>query len=65
VSLLKTTIKHRRQEWAWQQEHDAKAPKNGEVAPDFELFDVSGTSSFRLSDFQGKKPVVLIFGSCS
>ena len=65
MSLLTTTIKHMRREWAWQQEHDAKAPKKGDVARDFELFDVSGTSSFRLSDFQRKKPVALVFGSCS
>lgn len=65
MSLLTTTIKHMRKEWAWQREHDAKAPKKGAVAPDFELLDVNGTSSFRLSAFQGKKPVALIFGSCS
>ncbi len=32
----------------------------GELAPDFELTDIHG-NSIRLSDFRGKKPVVLAF----
>lgn len=32
----------------------------GELAPDFELEDVNG-KLVRLSDFRGKKPVVLAF----
>ncbi len=40
-----------------------KAPKAGDLAPDFTLKDVSGTKSVTLSDFQGKKPVALVFGS--
>jgi peroxiredoxin len=32
----------------------------GETAPDFELTDING-NSVRLSDFHGKKPVVLAF----
>jgi hypothetical protein len=48
---------------AWQQKYDALAPKKGDWAPDFELWDVSGEHKVRLSDFQGKKPVVLVFGS--
>ena len=39
------------------------APKVGDPAPDFTLHDVSGKASFTLSDFQGEKPVALIFGS--
>ena len=39
------------------------APKAGELAPDFTLFDISGAESVTLSDFRGKKPVALIFGS--
>ena len=42
---------------------NAKAPKAGDIAPDFTLTDVSGESSVTLSDFQGEKPVVLVFGS--
>jgi len=46
-------------------------PAPGTVAPDFELEPVkdydfaveSGDGALRLSDFQGHKPVVLIFGS--
>jgi peroxiredoxin len=40
-----------------------KAPKAGDPAPDFTLTDVSGERSVTLSDFQGKKPVALVFGS--
>lgn len=39
------------------------APKAGELAPDFTLFDISGAESVTLSDFRGKKPVALVFGS--
>ena len=39
------------------------APKVGDMAPDFTLSDTSGTESVTLSDFRGKKPVALIFGS--
>ena len=42
---------------------DLLAPKKGDVAPDFTLFDISGTESVTLSDFRGNKPVALIFGS--
>ena len=48
---------------AWQREYDAKAPREGDLAPDFELFDVNGKNPVRLSDFRGEKPVALIFGS--
>lgn len=65
MTLLTTTIKHMRKEWAWQNEHDSKAPKEGSLAPDFELLGIDGVTSFRLSDFYGKKPVALVFGSFS
>ena len=42
---------------------DAHAPKTGDPAPDFTLFDISGKESVMLSYFRGKKPVALIFGS--
>jgi peroxiredoxin len=48
---------------AWQKKFDALAPKVGDLAPDFELRDIKGENTIRLSDFQGKKPVVLVFGS--
>lgn len=37
--------------------------KVGDPAPDFTLRTVDGKREVRLSDYQGKKPVVLIFGS--
>ena len=48
---------------AWQQQYDTKAPKVGDLAPDFELYDIRNEQSVRLSDFKGEKPVALIFGS--
>jgi peroxiredoxin len=47
----------------WQAKYDATAPKVGDIAPDFTLYDVEGANPVRLSDFQGKKPVALVFGS--
>ncbi len=46
-----------------QKQLDAVAPKVGELAPDFELRDVNGENPVRLYDFQGQRPVALIFGS--
>ncbi len=57
------TLRHRRQRKDWQERYDALAPKAGDVATDFELSDVNGENPIRLADFQGKKPVALIFGS--
>jgi len=48
---------------ARQLEDDAGAPKKGDWAPDFELKELDGTTTCRLSDFRGEKPVVLVFGS--
>lgn len=56
-------IKHQRKSKTRQLELDANAPQTGEEAPDFELNDVNGENSVRLSDYQGRKPVALIFGS--
>jgi hypothetical protein len=42
------------------------APKKGAPAPDFELTYVRAPEkTVRLSSFSGKKPVALIFGSCT
>ena len=57
------TIRNMQEARAWQSRHDRNAPKVGDLAPDFEVYDSKGEDSIRLSDFQGKKPVVLIFGS--
>lgn len=37
----------------------------GEPAPDFALLSQDGQTTLRLSDSRGKKPVVLMFGSCT
>lgn len=56
-------MKYRKLATAWQEEYEPLAPKAGDTAPDFELSDVNGENTIRLSDFRGKKPVALIFGS--
>ncbi len=59
IKTLRAMKAHR----AWQREYDAKAPREGDLAPDFELFDVNGENPIRLSDFRGERPVALVFGS--
>lgn len=56
-------MKYRRQAMAWQKKYDSLAPKVGEAAPDFKLWDVKGENPITLSSFQGHKPVALVFGS--
>lgn len=56
-------INNRKEATAWQKKYDDLSPKIGDNAPDFQLTDVSGSNSIRLSDFKGQKPVALIFGS--
>jgi peroxiredoxin len=48
---------------AWHEKHRASAPEMGDLAPDFELYDVAGETSVRLSSFRGDTPVALVFGS--
>lgn len=44
----------------------SNAPLVGDVAPDFALTSVTNSNEMaRLSDFKGKKPVALLFGSCT
>lgn len=57
------TIKNRDQATRWQKKFDANAPKVGDLAPDFELWDANGVNPVRLSDYRGVKPVALVFGS--
>ena len=57
------TLAQRMEFRAWQKRYDLFAPKVGDESPDFELRDVSGENPVRLSDFRGKLPVVLVFGS--
>ena len=48
---------------AWHERYEPLAPKEGDVAPDFELRDAKGENPVRLSDFRGRKSVALVFGS--
>lgn len=57
------SIRYRRESKAWQKRYDALAPKAGDIAPDFKLYDANGENSVCLSDFRSQKPVALIFGS--
>jgi hypothetical protein len=56
-------VRYKREFNRWQRRYDATAPKPGDMAPDFELRDATGENPVRLSDFRGKRPVALIFGS--
>ncbi len=60
---MASTMAEMRKHRAWQNQHEPKSPKAGDVAPDFELSDIDGKNPVRLSDFRGKKPVALVFGS--
>jgi len=63
VELVATMGEVRSEELAWQLAADRNAPKVGDAAPDFELQDPEGVARVRLSDFRGKRPVALVFGS--
>jgi len=63
INNAKTVKQYRTKAHKLQVKLDKKAPKTGELAPDFTLFDVTGIKSVTLSDFRGEKPVVLVFGS--
>jgi hypothetical protein len=45
------------------QARSANVPKVGQSAPAFALSTADGKQTIRLSDYRGKRPVVLIFGS--
>jgi peroxiredoxin len=60
---MPSTVHYIKKEKAWQKKYDANAPKVGDLAPDFELTDTNGENLIRLSDFRGRKPVALVFGS--
>jgi hypothetical protein len=60
---IKFNIGFRKSLMPAQKKLDAKAPRAGEMAPDFTLYDVAGKNSVTLSDFRGTKPVALVFGS--
>ena len=58
-----STLESRKKITAWQQEAEKHAPKPGDIAPDFELPELDGETTIRLSDYRGKRPVALVFGS--
>ena len=60
---MRMMLKARKESRAWQEKYNALSPKAGDTAPDFELYDIDGKNSVRLSEFRGTKPVALIFGS--
>jgi len=57
------TFKSREAAQAWQKRQDTAAPKAGDLAPDFELCDISGQHPVQLSRLSAERPVALIFGS--
>ena len=63
VKEFKFNIGFRRSLMEGQKALDAKAPRAGDLAPDFTLYDIAGKDSVTLSDFHGEKPVALVFGS--
>jgi len=56
-------ITNRQEASSWQKKYDIHAPRVGDIAPDFELMDINGEKSIRLSALIGKRPVALVFGS--
>ena len=63
ADLLVHSMEWRNEELAWQRSKDPQSPKVGDLAPDFVLQDPEGNEEVRLSDFRGKRPVALVFGS--
>jgi hypothetical protein len=45
------------------QQKPPRRSKANDMAPDFTLKTIDGKTSVKLSDFRGKKPVALLFGS--
>jgi hypothetical protein len=67
-AALSARILFKAQDWRmheleWQLANDERSPKVGDIAPDFELQDPSGERTVRLSNYFGKRPVALVFGS--
>ena len=57
------TFQNRDEALDWLKENDPRAPKVGDLAPDFELSDTNGENPVRLSQICTEKPVALVFGS--
>ena len=63
IKEFKFSTRYRKNLMAVQKKVAARAPRVGDMAPDFTLFDIEGKNSVTLSSFRGKKPVALVFGS--
>ena len=63
VNELRFNLGFRKSLMSGQKALDAKAPRAGDMAPDFTLYDAEGVDSVTLSEFRGVKPVGLVFGS--
>ena len=63
IKEFKFSTRYRKSLMAAQKKVNAKAPREGDMAPDFTLYDIEGENSVTLSSFRGKKPVALVFGS--
>jgi peroxiredoxin len=63
IKEFKFITRYRKSLMAAQKKVDAMAPRAGDIAPDFTLYDIEGKNSVTLSSFRGKKPVALVFGS--
>jgi peroxiredoxin len=63
VYELSSMWRYRKKEMDRIRSLEGNVPKVGEMAPDFTLRDVTGQESVTLSQFRGKKPVALVFGS--
>lgn len=57
------TFQTMEQQYAWWDYYDPLSPREGTEAPEFELLDIKGEKSVKLSEFRGDKPVALVFGS--
>ena len=66
VCALATITAAQRQPPQGKQRGEGRWPdqlKQGDAAVDFDLKTIDGKQSYQLSDYQGKQPVALIFGS--
>lgn len=63
VNDARSIIQIRKKLMKRQRDLDRNAPRAGDIAPDFTLHDITGAEAITLSDYRGKKPVALIFGS--
>ena len=63
IKELKFNTRYRKSLMTEQKKLDGKAPSAGDMAPDFTLYGIDGMDSVTLSEFRGKKPVALVFGS--